>query len=161
MEGLQIMKLFLDTNILIDYYGRRQPFFSDASKLFVAQAFGDVELWASAKSFTDVFYVIGRQVGESRLQSMFASSFKYLRVCGVDGADLSDAATRSWSDFEDCLVSIAAEKTKADYLVTRDVAGFSHSSVPAISPQDFLLVMRDRYHAEYDDLASELSVVAR
>lgn len=97
MEGQQIMKLFLDTNVLIDYYGRRQPFFSDASKLFVAQAFGDVELWASAKSFTDVFYVIGRQVGESRLQSMFASSFKYLRVCGVDGVDLSDAATRSWT----------------------------------------------------------------
>ena len=38
------MKLFLDTNVLIDYFVQRQPFFESIRKLRIAQIFGDVEL---------------------------------------------------------------------------------------------------------------------
>lgn len=41
------MKLFLDTNALLDYYTQRQPFFEDMKKLRIAQYCGDVEFWAS------------------------------------------------------------------------------------------------------------------
>ena len=55
------MKLFLDTNVLIDLYQQRHPFYEDVKKLQVMEEFGDAELWASAKSFTDIFYVLRRE----------------------------------------------------------------------------------------------------
>ncbi len=45
-----------------------------------------------------------------------------------------------WScgDFEDALQAVSAEACGADWLVTRNVADFSQSRVPALTPKDFL-----------------------
>lgn len=54
------MNLLLDTNVLIDYRGRKEPFFPAAQKVVIAGFFGDVRLWAPAQSFVDAFYVLSR-----------------------------------------------------------------------------------------------------
>ena len=56
------MKLLVDANFLIDYYARRDEFFDSCTTLLVAESFHDVELWAPAKSFTDVFYVLNQRL---------------------------------------------------------------------------------------------------
>ena len=43
------MRLFLDTNVLIDLYQERHPYYEDVKKLQIMEEFGDAELWASAK----------------------------------------------------------------------------------------------------------------
>lgn len=54
------MKLFLDTNALIDLVARREPYVSDVGKLCIAAYFGDVQLWASTQSYADAYYVLRR-----------------------------------------------------------------------------------------------------
>ncbi|NHM16069.1 hypothetical protein GMI69_05250 [Eggerthellaceae bacterium zg-887] len=44
------MKLFLDTNALLDYYVRREPYFESLVAIRIAQVFGDVELWAEMEA---------------------------------------------------------------------------------------------------------------
>ena len=128
------MRLLLDTNVLIDHYARREPFDRMSRMLVTARLFGDVELWASAKSFTDVFYVGRRFIDGIELQRALTASLDYLDVCAIDTRDIREAASRGWSDFEDCLIAVAAEKVKADFIVTRDQRGFHDSSIPTISP---------------------------
>ena len=48
------MRVFLDTNVLVDFYARREPFFQYAKLLWIASYFEDVELWASSQSFVDI-----------------------------------------------------------------------------------------------------------
>lgn len=134
-EASATPRILVDTNILIDFYQDRRPFSDPAVQLMVAESFGDVELWASAKSFTDVFYVLSRRCEGAALQRAFKESLTWLNVCSVDKGDIERATERSWPDFEDCLVSLAAEKVGADFLVTRDARGFERSRVPALSPQ--------------------------
>lgn len=54
--GRPSMKLFLDTNALIDLVARREPYVSDVGKLCIAAYFGDVQLWASTQSYADAYY---------------------------------------------------------------------------------------------------------
>lgn len=138
------MKLLLDTNLLVDYYAGRQqwrPFFM---KLLAMDFFGDAELWVSAKSFTDVFFLCKRNVPSQDLQRAFVKSGEFLNLCSVTGEDVLEAASRSWPDFEDCLMALCAEKVKADYLVTRDTKGFEQSKVPAIHPADLLGQLKEQ-----------------
>lgn len=132
------MRLLLDTDILINYFSRREPFFADSQKLFIAQFFGDVELWASAKSFTDVFYVLKGPIGAARLQTMLFQSLERLRICSIGCEDVRMAARAQWPDFEDCLIDVAAQKVKADRIVTRDAQGFASPSVPAMTSGEVL-----------------------
>ena len=52
------MNLLLDTNVIIDYLGRKEPFFDSAMKIVAAGFFGDATLWMSAGSAKDAFYVL-------------------------------------------------------------------------------------------------------
>jgi predicted nucleic acid-binding protein len=153
MGDAPIMKLLLDTNILIDYHLRRQPFFNDLAKLIIAGAFGDVELWTSAKSYTDVFYVAGKFVDRKALQEAFLKSFELFNVCSIDFDDLSRAAGLSWSDFEDCLISVAAEKIKADFIITRNTVGFKESNIPACSTSEILQLLETERGLRYESVA--------
>ena len=44
------MNLLLDTNVLIDYLGRKEPFFANAERIVAAGFFGDATLWMAAQS---------------------------------------------------------------------------------------------------------------
>ena len=132
------MKLLLDTNVLIGYYLRRQPYFGSVSKLLMARIFNDVQLWSSAKSYTDIFYVASRHVDPQKLQRAFLKSFELIDVCSIDSDDIKHSAELDWGDFEDCLISVAAEKVKADAIVTRDPKGFEKASMSVFSPDQVL-----------------------
>ena len=41
-----MMRVLVDTNVLIDFLAQRAPFFDEARKLLVFAAMGDYELWA-------------------------------------------------------------------------------------------------------------------
>lgn len=133
------MKLFLDTNVLIDLYHERHPYYEDIKKLQVMEEFGDVELWVSAKSFTDIFYVMkkDRCAGADILRA-FDTSFEFLNICSIDGEDVQNAIRLEWMNFEDCLIEMAARKVKADFLLTRDASGFAQSKIPVKRPEAFL-----------------------
>ena len=145
-------RILVDTNILIDFYQDRRPFSDLAVQLMVAESFGDVELWTSAKSFTDVFYVLSRRCEDTALQRAFKESLAWLNVCSVDKGDIERATERAWPDFEDCLVSLAAEKVGADFLVTRDARGFERSRVPALSPQELFDYLERERGITYDTM---------
>lgn len=146
------MRLFLDTNVLIDFYAQREPFCQAAKKLLIMKAFGDAELWASAKSFTDIFYVLRKNADSVSIQSAFEESFQWLQLCGVDGSDVALAAQMKWHDFGDCLVYICAQKVRADYLITRDEGGFEKAAIPVLTPEELLRQVEEAEGLSYDEI---------
>lgn len=131
------MRALLDTNIIVDLLTARPPEGEDAMRLLTMWEFGDIELWVSAKSYTDVFYVMNKENESEDVQRAFLKSFDVLNVCALECEDLRKAAERSWKDFEDCLIDVCAEKVKADYLLTRDKMGFKRSKIRTLSPKEF------------------------
>lgn len=144
------MRLFLDTNVLIDYFGRRKPFMEGLIQLRIMQLMGDVELWASAKSFTDIFYILRGQVDGDKLQMAFGECLSFLRICSIDGKDIAECSQRGWADFEDCLIDRAAQKVRADMILTRDAKGFEKSSIPRKSVAEFIRWMDKEWDISYD-----------
>lgn len=141
------MRALLDTNVMIDLFTCRLPEGEAAVKLRVMQEIGDIELWVSAKSFADIFYVMLKDNKSEDIQQTLLQSLEYLDVCSVDAADIREACERSWPDFEDCLVDVCAEKVKADYLLTRDRKGFAKSRQAVFSPKEL-----------FDSLETELGL---
>ena len=144
------MKRLLDTNVLVDYFGARRPFCDQWELINALQMTGYAELWASAESYTDAFYLLRRAVGSEKLQDMFLESLSFVRVCSVDEDDIRKAAERSWSDFEDCLIAVCAEKVKADYIITRDAGGFKRSKIPAMDAPSFFTMLEEDYGIVYE-----------
>lgn len=144
------MRALIDTNVLLDYFGRRMPFFSAWKKLSAMEAFGDIELWAAPQSFADVFYILRKVIDPADLQHAFSESLSFLNVCHVDEAVTAEAFRRPWPDYEDCLIALCAESIGADYLITRDEDGFRKSKVPVFSPDSFFAMLESEHGVVYD-----------
>lgn len=51
-------------------------------------------------------------------------------------------ANEEFGDFEDCLQDRCAKGKGAQYIITRNGKDFAASEVPAVSPQDFLDIIK-------------------
>lgn len=147
------MKLFLDTNVLLDYLLRRPEHGTISRNLFVMHTFGDAELWASAKSFTDIFYIAGKAIGSNACQDLMAALVTKLHICSIGEGDVSEALEDRWDDFEDRLILQAAKKVGADAIVTRNQHHFGRSTIPVIMPAELLGFMEREHNLAYEEVS--------
>lgn len=143
--------LLLDTNVIIDYLGRREPFFADARNIIASGYFGDVRLWVSAQSAKDAYYVLCHYAPSDSIQEALLALYEVVEPVALTGENLKRAARLKWDDYEDCLVALAAEDASADYLVTRDARRFARSSTPPIAPGKWLALHERETGIVYDE----------
>ena len=132
------MRALLDTNIAFDILCKRPYDEEGLLQLKIMHAFSDVELWISAKSYADLYYVMRRELESEAAQSALEETFSWMHACSVEEEDIKAALQTRWNDFEDSLVNICAEKVKADFLITRDDKSFRNARIPHGSASDFM-----------------------
>ncbi len=80
-----------------------------------------------------------RNLSLSELREAITSLCEIVSVIGIDKSKLLAAiGDESFTDIEDRLQSECVSDFGADYIVTRNIKDFTHSSVPAILPEDLL-----------------------
>ena len=57
-------RVFIDTNIILDLFTEREPFFKPALKLFSLIENNEISGYVSALSFSDIFYILRKHVGK-------------------------------------------------------------------------------------------------
>lgn len=129
------MDLFVDTNILIDYFSKRQPFFADADKLFDMldrKLFNGI---IAAHSVLNLAYVLRKQFDQNTLYSILMSICYVFDVIDVDKQKLVAAIQNiNMKDLEDCVQTECAKQAHADFIVSRDLKDFKNSAIPVITP---------------------------
>ena len=110
------MRVLLDTNIVYDALCKRPCDEEALLRLKIMNAFGDVELWASAKSYTDLFYLIRRELDSPEAHNLLEDSLDWLKVCSVDENDIRTALSAHWHDFEDSLIMSAQRRLRPSIL---------------------------------------------
>lgn len=123
----------------------------DGLRIAAAGYFGDCKLWVAAQSINDAFCMLSRYVDAVHVQQVIGRSFQIIAPVSLSLADYEHAVRLNWPDMEDCLIAIATEKVRADYLITRNAKGFARSMVPALAPDQWLALMSDQ-GIEYDEV---------
>ena len=70
------MKVFLDTNVVIDFLAKRELFFEDAERIFSLAEDPAYELCISALSFTNIAYILRKHTSSTQLLSLLDSLFR-------------------------------------------------------------------------------------
>mgnify|MGYP003297298177 CR=1 FL=1 len=136
------MKVFLDTNVVIDYLAKRQPFAEDANRMITLCCQRGDELCMSALSFTTVYYVLKKQYGHQQLLTLLSDMCHLLTVCAVDGQIMQQALLSGFTDFEDAVQCYTASACNASVIVTRNVKDFSHSPLLAKTPAEICEILQ-------------------
>ena len=133
------MRVLLDTNIILDFFLEREPFFDDAAKLFDAIAYRRIEGFITASSVTDIFYICRRQTQDfQEARQILAITLELLSVCPVDRGILETALKSSLADFEDAVQIACAEAQNLEAIITRNPQDFQTANIPVLSANQIM-----------------------
>lgn len=128
-------RLLLDTNVIVDFLNRRDPYYDMARLLMIAGRVGEFELWVSSSQVTDLVYVLS----EGGRRSLMGETLERLRglrtfvnVFAVSDREIDRALATSWRNPEDALLFEVALSLRADAIVTRNKADFESSLVKVV-----------------------------
>jgi len=134
------MRVLIDTNVLLDYLAKREPFLESATIIFDACADGKVDGCIAAHSFSNIFYILRSVFSVAERRNLLLNLCRLFSVEGIDQSTIESAIqNESFDDFEDALQEECANSFGAEYIITRNPSDFKQSSVPPISPGDFIL----------------------
>ena len=129
----------LDTNVVLDILLDRPPWNTDAAILWRAVLNRQFIAYITATSVTDIFYIIRRHAGHQKAWQAVQTCLDQLSIVTVRIDDLRLATTMEGSDFEDNLQVACAVSRQLDFIVTRNLEGFSGANIPILTPQQMLL----------------------
>lgn len=133
------MTVFIDTNVLLDFMCRREPYYENAYRIFCKAANHEIDITVSALTIVNTQYT-AKKYGLSN-DTIFIAINNLLRLISVspiDGRMIRRAYTMDNGDKEDVIQFLSAESVNADFILTRDKKGFVNSPVTVLSPSDFL-----------------------
>lgn len=133
------MKVFLDTNVLLDTIVERDnpQFTDDASTILSLGETQVIELFMSALSIPVIAYVI-KNVNATRKKAIIKDLISIVKVLPSLPQHVDNILECTMNDIEDALQVQSAKEGQCDIIVTRDIADFKESDIPVISPQDLL-----------------------
>ena len=133
------MKALIDTNILIDYFAKRPGFFENSREIMKQCMEKKLDGCIAAHSVTNAFYILRKDLTLPELREALTLLCYIVTVIGIDKSKLLAAiGDEDFTDIEDRLQTECASDFGADYIVTRNIKDFTHSSVPAILPEELL-----------------------
>ena len=135
------MKILVDANVALDVLLERQPFYISGVQV-LGLSKGGIELFLSASTITDVYYIIrkargSKEIAVSLLKNLLAS----VDVAAVTGSEIRRAIDLEWKDFEDAVQYAAGENLAVDYIVTRNTSDFTSAALPVVTPDELLNIV--------------------
>jgi len=134
------MKVFLDTNVLIDITANRIPFSKWAIKLFKEAKNGKFELYTSTFSILTTYYLMEKQVGDRKGKRILNIILSRVKTKDLDHEGLLTGLTSKLRDYEDAVKHECARRIPGiRYIITRNKKDFKYSLIETRSPEELFM----------------------
>ena len=133
--------MLLDSDVLLDVLLERHPFAEPARQLLDLIETRRLEAGVAWHSISNIHYVAAPKAGYEPTLEFIRHLATVLRVPRTDNDSVLLAADLNLNDFKDAKKVAAAAVCGAEYIVTRNRRDFRDSPIPAIEPQDALVLL--------------------
>lgn len=131
------MKVFIDTNILIDFVARREQFYQTAANLINLGIKGEVKLYATPLSVATCVFISQKVLGYSGAIKAMQILSSYINVTTMDATQCHNALFSAMPDFEDMLQFESAYAAGCDVIITRNKKHFPQDAIQLLEPAEF------------------------
>lgn len=132
-------KLFLDSDVVLDFFTDRAPYANAASELFELNEQGSVKLYLSAVSINNIYYIVRRFLGHKKTIEVIETLTEMTEIIGTTKTEIVNALKNDFSDYEDSVQYSSALNIKnLDVIITRNIKDYRNSSIAVMTPLNFL-----------------------
>lgn len=132
-------KLFVDSDVVIDFFTDREPHANPASELFELNEQGSVVLYLSAISINNIYYIVRRFLGHKKTLEVVEVLTEMTEIIGTTKKEILQALQNDFTDYEDSIQYSSALTIKGlDAIITRNIIDYKNSDIAVMTPLHFL-----------------------
>lgn len=132
--------IFVDTNILLDVFAKRQSHYSKGMAVWSLVETSEVEGFVSAISYNNVYYVLNNAKNAEVARKAMVIIRDLFTTVPLDEKIINMAIDSDFADFEDAIQYFSAARCDVDCIITRNKKDFKLSDVSVLSPEEFLSI---------------------
>ncbi len=132
------MKVFLDTNIILDFLDVKRPTHQEAEKIVQFLVANNIDVFLSEDMLTTIYYI---SKNKPQVLEFFTTVSRLWNVVSFGASVIHEAITicqqNSAIDFEDTLQCLCAKANGCTLLITNDKT-FYHCGIDVVTSNEFL-----------------------
>ena len=138
-KGSLVMKIMIDTNIVLDVLLEREPFYKHSRAIIEMCEKRKIYGFISASSATDIFYLVRKALSSTeKAYDALGEILNIVKILTVTNDDVNKAFLQKAKDFEDCLLATCAKSNNCDAIITRNKKDFLDFGITLFSPEEFI-----------------------
>lgn len=132
-------KLFVDSDVVIDFFTDREPHVNPASELFELNGQENTKIYLSAVSINNIYYIVRRFLGHKKTIEVVETLTEMTEIVDTTKNEIIEALKNNFSDYEDSIQYSSALTIKdIDAIITRNIKDYKNSSIAVMTPLNFL-----------------------
>lgn len=131
-------KVFIDTDVILDFLIAREPFAMDAARLFSLSEKKQISICTTGLVFSNAYYVLRKLGSHQKVMEKLSQLAKLIEIIMLSKVAVLQALDSKFTDFEDALQHYAALSENVKIIVTRNVKDFKRSELAVLTPDQFL-----------------------
>lgn len=133
-----MQKIFLDTNVVVDFLGERKEFYHAAAKVLTLADKKKIKLFTSPTSISTSYYLLTK-FENAKIALEKIRKFKLLcNISLIDDEVIEKAINSNFKDFEDAMQYYSAIAANCDLIVTRNEKDFKTALIPVMNAESYL-----------------------
>lgn len=133
-----MVKIFLDTNVVLDLLGKREPFYEDTKLFLSLHSNGLARLQLAESSLGNLYHLVFNVYKLTYSEFTLSEFIKVCDILSTGKEVIYKSLISNFKDKEDALQYFTALENKCDFLITRDKKDFKNAEeIPVLSPKEF------------------------
>ena len=131
-------KIFIDTDVILDFMMAREPFALDAARIFSLSEKKEISICTTGLVFSNTYYILRKLGTHKKVIEKLSQLARLIDIIGLPKAAVVQALGSEFSDFEGALQHYAALAGDVKIIITRNTKDFKHSQLAVLSPDQYL-----------------------
>ncbi len=137
-----MQKIFLDTNIVIDFLSEREKFYQPSAKIMTLADKKKIKIFTSPISIASTYYILSKyETAKLALEKI--RKFKVLcSISKMDDEVIEKSLNSDFKDFEDALQYFCALASNCELIVTRNERDYKNPLIPVMNAESYLQTLK-------------------
>ena len=137
-NGGNMSKVFIDTDVILDFMIAREPFAMDAARIFSLSEKKQISICTTGLVFANAYHILRKLGSHQKVLEKLSQLAKLIDIIALSKASVLQALDSKFGDFEDALQHYAALSENVKTIVTRNVKDFKNSELAVLTPDQYL-----------------------
>ena len=132
------MKVFIDSDVILDFLLLRKPHFRDVGKLLLSSREHNTKLYTSAIIISNVYYITRQYYPKQIIIQKLKELSSIINIVDSTKQSIINGFNADFTDYEDAVQYHTAIENKCAFLITRNIKDFKKAkNIRVVTPSQF------------------------